>query len=208
MSSCFVLMLGLLLEQAPAQPKAPSREVAARQDLQRLQGSWQYESLEEDGEKVPPEKLKARTIFFGAEAMLQRQGGAIMQGGIVSLDPTKKPKTINAVVKKPDQSEIMLGIYALEGDTLRICMDPQGQDRPKEFKSEAGSKLVLAVLKRVKNKDEDPEITGDYRSESRELDGSRFLSDVTIERRGDSYLVTYTARRCGRLHRRRPAQGQ
>src|SRR5437870_8609744 len=72
-----------------------------------------------------------------------------------------------------------------------MCLDPQGQDRPKEFKSPTGSKLTLAVLKRGKNKSAEPEIAGDYRSESLELDGSRFVSQVTIERRGDSYFVTY-----------------
>jgi hypothetical protein len=85
----------------------------------------------------------------------------------------------------------MLGIYALDGDTLKVCYDPQGQDRPKEFKSAADSNVTFAVCKRVKAKDEAEDIVGSYRSESVEVDGSRHVAEAVIERRGDAYAVVF-----------------
>jgi uncharacterized protein (TIGR03067 family) len=42
------------------------------------------------------------------------------------------------------------GIYEFGGDTRKVCLAPEGKDRPKEFSSKAGSGHILAVLKRVK----------------------------------------------------------
>jgi hypothetical protein len=44
----------------------------------------------------------------------------------------------------------MLGIYAISGDTLKVCFDPERKKRPSEFKSAPGSQTFVAVHKRVK----------------------------------------------------------
>ena len=44
----------------------------------------------------------------------------------------------------------MLGIYEIDGDTLKAYFDPQGKKRPTEFKSAPGSANVVNVHKRVK----------------------------------------------------------
>jgi hypothetical protein len=44
----------------------------------------------------------------------------------------------------------MLGIYEIDGDTLKVCFDPQGKVRPTEFKSAPGSENFVNVHKRVK----------------------------------------------------------
>ena len=46
-----------------------------------------------------------------------------------------------------------LGIYELDGDTLKWCAnEPGGNERPKKFSSEAGTKYLLVTLKREKSK--------------------------------------------------------
>ena len=64
------------------------------------------------------------------------------------LDPTKKPKAIDLeFTSTPDRKGIGMkfqGIYALDGDDLRICYD--AEKRPTEFTGKGKSTLV--VLKR------------------------------------------------------------
>jgi hypothetical protein len=42
-----------------------------------------------------------------------------------------------------------LGIYKLDGDTLTICLEARGNERPTEFATKEGSVANLIVLKRV-----------------------------------------------------------
>ena len=46
----------------------------------------------------------------------------------------------------------MLGIYELDGDgdTLKVCFDPEGKKRPAEFKAPEGTGYFFNVHKRVK----------------------------------------------------------
>src|SRR5438093_331879 len=135
MSLCATALLGLVIQQAAGEPQRETpREQAIQKDPQRFQGTCKFESLEEHGEKAGAVSLKGRSIFFGADTFLIRDEEGIVKAGMVTIDPSKKPKTINAVIKRGlEQGEIMLGIYALEGDTLKVCFDVQGQERPKEF---------------------------------------------------------------------------
>lgn len=49
-------------------------------------------------------------------------------------------------------NEVILGIYELEGDSLRICLaEVDSTRRPSSFKSEEGSALTSIVLKRAPN---------------------------------------------------------
>jgi uncharacterized protein (TIGR03067 family) len=193
MSICVSALLTLLAPASALQPPPESpREKASRQELQRLQGTWKFESLEEDGMKVAADELKERTLFVGGNVFLVRRGHTVVQAGGLQVDPSKTPRTVNAMVRLGQhKGEVMLGIYALDGDTLRLCIDVEGQDRPREFKSSAGSKRLIAVCKRVRPKNEELEITGTYRSESIQEDGTKYTAEAVIDRIGDAYTVTY-----------------
>jgi len=67
------------------------------------------------------------------------------------LDPTKKPKQIDAVRREvPQAGETLKGIYTLDSDTFKVCFAPPGKDRPTEFSTKAGTGFRLLELKRVK----------------------------------------------------------
>jgi uncharacterized protein (TIGR03067 family) len=68
------------------------------------------------------------------------------------VDPSKKPAEMDWVRENgPGKEKTMMAIYEwLDGDTYRICFDPSGKERPKEFKSAPGSGYVLHTWKRAK----------------------------------------------------------
>ena len=69
------------------------------------------------------------------------------------LDPSKTPKAVEATVTEGEgKGTIMLGIYAMEGDTMKACFDMQGKKRPTEFKTTAGANQFLVALKRSDKK--------------------------------------------------------
>jgi hypothetical protein len=111
---------------------------------------------------------------------------------MLKLDPAKTPKTVDAsIVRGPQKGEVLLGIYSLEGDTLKVCLQMSGQERPTEFTAQAGSGRLYLVSKRMQSKDDHPDLTGAYRSVSTEIDGTKHVALTNIERMGNAYLVTY-----------------
>jgi len=171
------------------------KPLTAAEEFQRFQGTWQIEAWEEVGKTLPDADLKKRVVFFGGNIFVFRRDGKLYQAGAAQIDPAKSPRTINFTVKEGEGKDgAMLGIYSLEGDTLRICFDPLGQDRPEDFKPDAKSGFTLIALKKPKPPaDEAIEIAGKYRSELIEATGKLVIAEAVVERRGDAFLVTYTA---------------
>ena len=168
------------------------KDAALKRDFARLQGTWQIEALEEDGKKISAAELKDRTLFFGKDTFLFKREDNTLQIGMLKLDPSKTVKTVNATIMRgPQKGDTMLGIYALDGETLKICFHVPGEERPKEFSAPAGSSRVFMKCKHVRSKDDAPDLSGAYRSVSTELDGTKHAAEVEIERMGDAYLVTY-----------------
>lgn len=187
-----VPVLILLAVSTAAEPNKKAPSVA--DELQRFQGTWPIESWEEGGKALAPADLKKRSVFFGGNIFVLRRDGKVYQAGAAQLDPAKSPRTINLSLKEGEGKDgVMLGIYSLEGDTLKLCFDPQGQTRPESFKLEPKSDFTLITLKKPKTPaDETVEIAGKYRSELVEATGKLVVAQAVVERRGDAYLVTYT----------------
>jgi uncharacterized protein (TIGR03067 family) len=120
-------------------------------ELRKFQGTWTFESCETGGKGIPAGDLKGLTLTFEGAKHTVKKGDEVIQVGTQKLDPSKSPKTIDVtMVEGPNKGAVMLGIYEFDGDTLRVCFDPQGKKRPTEFKSAAGSENFLNVHKRVK----------------------------------------------------------
>jgi uncharacterized protein (TIGR03067 family) len=68
-----------------------------------------------------------------------------------SIDPSKKPKTIDYQVSDgPTKGQKHLGIYELSGDTLKSCFGAHGSEHPIDFTSKPGDRRTLFVWKREK----------------------------------------------------------
>lgn len=120
-------------------------------ELKRFQGSWTIESSETGGKKLPADSLKAFVVTYDGDKHTVKNGDKVIQVGTQKIDPSKSPKTIDVTMTEgPNKGKVMLGIYEIDGDTMKACFDPEGKKRPTEFKSPAGSQIFVNVHKRVK----------------------------------------------------------
>jgi uncharacterized protein (TIGR03067 family) len=140
--AAFVLAAGIL---------TAGNEEAIKKDRKQMAGTWRPISYEKDGKKSPDEQLqKTRTTFSAdGKVTVQREGKTIIQG-VITLDPTKKPKQSEGTFTEGELKGKTLGIYEIDGDDMRICYALPGKDRPTEFSSQPGSGHVLVVYKREK----------------------------------------------------------
>src|SRR5262249_56360958 len=91
------------------------------------------------------------SVSYEGDKDAVKNGHKVIQVGTQKIDPSKAPKTIDVTMTEgPKKGKVMLGIYEIDGDTLKAYFDPQGKKRPTEFKSAPGSANVVNVHKRVK----------------------------------------------------------
>ena len=120
-------------------------------DVRIIQGTWTFESSEAGGKALPAGELKGLILTFEGDKHTVKKGDEVIQVGTQKIDPSKSPKTIDVTMTEgPNKGKVMLGIYAIDGDTLKVCFDPQGKKRPTEFKSAPGSENFVNIHKRVK----------------------------------------------------------
>jgi uncharacterized protein (TIGR03067 family) len=140
------LLLAADLSAAPL-PRQP--------DPERLQGTWRFVSCEVDGEKTPPERLRAggKAEFVFEKDRFRVTDGKNRRAGTFRLEPGGGSGRIDLTdTTDPDEHDPspQLGIYKFEGDHLVICLSG-GKDRPTAFESKRGSaNNVLLRLARKK----------------------------------------------------------
>jgi uncharacterized protein (TIGR03067 family) len=124
---------------------------AVKKELARFEGTWKFVSIETEKEKIPEEALKHPRLKIMGNKFTVMEDENNSFGGTLKLDPTKKPKTIDVTFTDgKDKGKTSLGIYELEGDNFKVCVDPEGKTRPMEFAVKAGSGYFLEILKREK----------------------------------------------------------
>ena len=128
----------------------PAADRDERQERSRLCGVWLGFAVEGKGETpdrgpvkveltITPEVIKGRQ-FQGREVIDHGEG-------TYQLDLSKTPHALDGTKLRAGRNkDIWLGIYSLEGDTLKWCV--RKKDRPSEF--ETKDKAFLLILKRQK----------------------------------------------------------
>ena len=118
-------------------------------DLDHLQGAWTIVSLEIEKQAMAPEMLAGASIVVKGRTFTTVGMGATYNG-TVAIDTTKAPKTIDLTFTTgPQKGTINPGIYELDGETWRLCLQTRGQDRPARFATKAGTGLALETLTRA-----------------------------------------------------------
>lgn len=149
-----VLTLGLLLTASSAaqdtdkEKKDEAKEKAVKEEMKKLDGTWDVIHLERAGQKLPMEKWKALNfqVVFADKKMTSKMGGGSSEA-TYQLDPAKNPKEIDIIEKNTKTEK---GIYKLEGDTLTVCASESNGDRPTEFATRSGTSSLMMVLKKAK----------------------------------------------------------
>ena len=121
-------------------------------ELKKFQGTWTFVSASSlDGKELPASELVGLVLTFEGAKHTVKKGNEVIQVGTQKLDPSRSPKAIDVTLTEgPKKGAVMLGIYEIDGDTLKVCFAAEGNKRPTEFKSPPGSETFVNVHKRVK----------------------------------------------------------
>jgi uncharacterized protein (TIGR03067 family) len=135
-------------------------ENASKEDVAKLQGTWTAVSIERDGKSLSDEEVKKLDILLTFKSdkfmlmPLASRGPEHFPNGTFRIYTTSKPKAIDLTTNLPfsivNKNTHSLGIYEVDGDTLKLLQGRPDQERPTEFKTMPKSDLEIIVFKRVK----------------------------------------------------------
>lgn len=152
MRIALVTLLGAIALTAPSVTGALAADKTdVENELKKFHGVWTFVSVEAGGKEIPIDAFKGITVAFEGDKYTVRKDDEVIQSATQKLDPSKSPKTLDVTVTEgPHKGTVMPGIYEISADTLKVCFDPEGKKRPKEFKTASGSQTTLVVHKRMK----------------------------------------------------------
>jgi uncharacterized protein (TIGR03067 family) len=114
--------------------------------LEDLQGTWMVESLEVDGQSLPPGD--AQVVVEGDGFTTSGMGAAYQ--GTLRVDASKTPFALDMVFTAgPESGNTNRGIFEVAGDVWKLCLNMTGGERPAEFATAPGSGTALETLRRA-----------------------------------------------------------
>jgi len=130
---------------------AAENDPAIKKDMNQLQGEWSMVSGTADGQPMPDEMRKQMKRVCKGDEITVTSGGQLFLKAKISIDPSKKPKTIDyEMIDGFTKGKKQLGIYELDGDTFKACFGAPGAERPTDFASQPGDHRTSSVWKRQK----------------------------------------------------------
>jgi uncharacterized protein (TIGR03067 family) len=152
-----LIMTAALLSFVGLFARADERKPSDTGDHAKLMGRWEIISGMDEDKKIPEDKLKGSFMKVEKEHIyvMDRENNKLWSM-TYTLDTSKQPFQITMVAETGDmKGKTAEGIYAIEGDKLRLCYSLPGQKRPITFdpKDSEGHQNSF-VLKRMKEKKE------------------------------------------------------
>ena len=118
---------------------APIAADSPQGELDRHQGEWTVVSEEFGGRKAESgelgDRLKGLTIAVRGDRVAFRTRG-VDRWATVVMDPSKSPRTYDLT---RDDGRVLKGIYAWDGQDLKVCTADDQGDRPTEMATRIGS---------------------------------------------------------------------
>lgn len=126
-----------------------AQDETSKGDLKKIQGKWKVASCIYDGKEIDAEAGNGWT--FEKNKLSVEKAAVEMT---ITLNAAKQPKEME--LKVGNAPHTVKGIYALEGQTLKVCYGTKEDDkRPEKFESTAGSGRLLITLKCQAEKQEE-----------------------------------------------------
>lgn len=125
--------------------------VASVQALEEgLNGAWIAREATRNGEKIGAEFFEGASVEF-ADGKYTATLGGLTEKGTFKVERSRKPHTIDLKASEgQNKGRPMLGIFELDGDTLRFCFNLETRQRPTDFTSTAENKHYVLVYHRKK----------------------------------------------------------
>jgi uncharacterized protein (TIGR03067 family) len=126
----------------------PGRALAeeAKKDLEKLQGDWDLVSAETKSKDITNVAKKNFSMKIKGNKFVLETGGNLLEF-IFRLNSAKSPKEVDF---KTAAGGTALGIFAFDGDKLKLSWLPNGKGRPKGFTTDAKTNQYTFVVKRKK----------------------------------------------------------
>jgi uncharacterized protein (TIGR03067 family) len=137
-----------------------AQDETGKAEAEKFKGTWRLVALHADGKSVIDQAKGLTFVFSGSKINMKSPDGKETEATF-ELDPSASPKRIDLKeVAGPNKGLVVKGIYLLDGNTMKICMNsvivekkngkefPKADsNRPTEFK---GTDSVLMVFEREK----------------------------------------------------------
>jgi uncharacterized protein (TIGR03067 family) len=129
----------------------PPQTDANKTDLEKMQGDWAAVSMCSDGVKSSDDEAQSIFETIKGDRYTLFLFNKPLVKGTIKIDARKKPKTIDTTMTDGlGKGTTTLGIYEIDGATLKFCSAQPGKDRPTDFTSKKGSGHFLSVWEREK----------------------------------------------------------
>lgn len=130
---------------------ADPKDDPARDDKEKMQGTWTVEAASKGGEALPRDKIDKMRVTITGDKIVIRDGEAgRTEEATFKLDPAAKPKTMDVIPGGGPSEKAVPGIYQLDGDVLKLCWSKGGKDRPTDFTTGKEDRRMMFHLKRAK----------------------------------------------------------
>ena len=152
--SGLVCISGLLALLTTGVTGAEPKDEVIKKDRKQIEGKWRVVALVAFGNKSADEDAKRILVVNAADGTwsLHSEDKEIAKG-TSTIDPTKKPKTIDFTQTEGEGKGLQyLGIYELGEKTRKMCFAQPGKERPTEFSSSSDNQHILVSFEREKAK--------------------------------------------------------
>jgi uncharacterized protein (TIGR03067 family) len=119
-------------------------------DAKTFDGTWTPVEAMNAGEKEDEDYLKSITLKIDGPGYVVSVRD-MKETGKFTFDDKKKPKTMDITpADGPNKEKVILAIYEVSGDTLKVCYDVSSKSRPSDFSSTKENKYFVVTYKRKK----------------------------------------------------------